>query len=268
MAAPPRLPSVARWIDDPQLVDACAVGTLGDDGTAFRGTGMQNLANNCFANAVVQVRQRMRAGDATIAKLTRPNKVLLATGPLRAWMSRHPHAHARCVRRARYLYCACCDLERVAQTMSTINPRTHVGHLNDMLRHLPTMGLRPGMQEDAAVFLTSWAMEMQRAVFESLDWTPTLDEENTTALHQLFGGYVEYSNQCMVRWGRVGPQTSDCPISPELQPRHAPARVPFHADAGHSRRHSRAGCCGRVCHRGSVRLALPRLQRAQRVAPR
>ncbi len=39
-------------------------------------------------------------------------------------------------------------------------------------------------------------MAIQRAEFEALHITPSLEQENTTALHQLFGGHVGYTNRC------------------------------------------------------------------------
>lgn len=37
---------------------------------------------------------------------------------------------------------------------------------------------------------------MQRAEFAARRVTPTHDQENTTGLHQLFGGHVGYTNRC------------------------------------------------------------------------
>lgn len=137
------------------------------------GRGIVNLGNTCYINSVLQC--------------------LAYSLPLTTYLQTREHK-ARC-RVPQGVFCAMCEMEQLVVDLAT-SPY-HVRPLG-FLRNLGALGeFHFGHQEDANTFLYSLFQAMQRSLYTERDGKPTPDEENTTLLHQLFGGHSQYRGRCM-----------------------------------------------------------------------
>lgn len=142
--------------------------------TTVTAVGISNHENNCFVNAVMQC--------------------LTYSTPLCLYLSLRLHGK-RC---REFGFCSWCKLESFVHLMATTNSRSWVLKVDDFLRNLKLFGdFTRGHQEDASLFLTGLVERMQQDEFRCNGVVkPSLDQENTTLMHQLFGGYICYSNFC------------------------------------------------------------------------
>jgi ubiquitin carboxyl-terminal hydrolase 36/42 len=171
---PAALPA-ERWLFDPKSVERMADWEPGEAQFNFSGCGFQNMGNTCFLNSVLQC--------------------LAYTSPLAMYLQSKQHSRSCKLKAEDAKFCAACELERLTEELATSEYHLQPRHL---LTNLGKVGqFEWGRQEDASEFLYGFFQAMQQSLFLEAGRKPTTEEENTTWLHQLFGGYSKYSRRCV-----------------------------------------------------------------------
>lgn len=143
--------------------------------------GIENSASSCFINCILQC--------------------LCHSVPLVHFLNEKTHSK-RCSLKT---YCAFCSLESFFIEMMKLDPDRYILRPVEFLNNIEVFGdFKKGRQEDASLFLTGLAMAMQTAEFESYSVkNPTEALENSTMLHQVFGGFTLYYDDCPnCEWSR------------------------------------------------------------------
>jgi ubiquitin carboxyl-terminal hydrolase 36/42 len=138
--------------------------------------GIGNSENNCYINVVMQC--------------------LTYSTPLYVYLAQK--LHSRKCRSYSWEFCVWCKLESFVSLMYSTNAKSHVLRVDDFLWNLKVFGeFTRGHQDDASLFMTGLVERLQQDEFRVHGVAkPSVDQENTTLMHQLFGCYLVYSNTC------------------------------------------------------------------------
>jgi len=141
--------------------------------TRKAGCGLGNMGNTCFLNAVMQC--------------------LTHTPPLAQYCLTQRHSK-QCGMRG---FCAFCSLEKhIAKSFSSahsIIPRDFTSNLKSFGKEL-----RFGRQEDSHEFMKGLTEALQKSCLAGVDRKSFPRAEETTIIHQIFGGYLRSQILCSV----------------------------------------------------------------------
>lgn len=141
---------------------------------SFSGVGIENCGNTCFLNSVLQC--------------------LAYSPPLCLYLQSKEHRPS-CPFRPRNLFCALCAMEDWVDLLLKTSSDYYVRPV-EILQNLRSLGpFTLGRQEDANEFFYALVESMQKTLVG--DMKMSIDRENTTLLHQLFGGYKCHQMQCL-----------------------------------------------------------------------
>eukprot|EP00123_Amoebidium_parasiticum_P011836 comp20930_c1_seq1/m.27948 comp20930_c1_seq1/g.27948 ORF comp20930_c1_seq1/g.27948 comp20930_c1_seq1/m.27948 type:complete len:586 (-) comp20930_c1_seq1:87-1844(-) len=143
-------------------------------GVSKVGAGLVNYGNTCFLNSVLQC--------------------LLHTPPLANYLLTTNHKDT-CRMAKKKAICAICELQDLCRSVfagkRVVRPVGIATHLKTWGKHF-----RKGRQEDAHEFLRYFMDAMQKSCLEGMDKKMDIRIQETTLIHQMFGGYLCSSVTC------------------------------------------------------------------------